>query len=198
MRDKCLTTYHGILPLVALQGARIVAVGAGVVASMVAVIPGAPSVIDHDGVGHWRLVVEPCEELLTLPVRVRGLPITIGPDQGGLVRVDNVHQLREHDLVNIGRGVEARCLVREVQRVEPLEQRVVKTGDDTSCLDRREQFADDINVRPCVHRVPLPRDGRTPVGPALVVLGGQNKVLCPGSRNDARPLVGVKELHREL
>jgi len=66
-----------------------------------------------------------------------------------------------------------------VNWVEPLEKRMVKSKLQVGFIaDGWGEFSNQVQVWPCVHRVPVPRDGRRPICGALVMLACENNVLC--------------------
>ena len=109
----------------------------------------APAVVDDHAVLDRRLVVEPGEQLLALPVLGRHVPLAVGEDDRRLVAGDDVLELGNHVLIHIeSRGRRATAgLYHSLKRV-------VEAHLEPGLAHGVAQLAEQVAMRACVDGVP--------------------------------------------
>lgn len=85
----------------------------------------------------------------------------------------------------------------EIERMEPLINRMVDAELDIRLFERGFQLAAKVHVRSDIDAVPVPRIVALEQAEAVMVLRDEVYILCAGLFKELRPLVGIKEFRLE-
>ena len=85
----------------------------------------------------------------------------------------------------------------EIERMEPLINRMVDAELNIRLFERGFQLAAEIPVGSDINAVPVPRIVALEHTEAVVVLRNEVYILCAGLFKELRPLVGIKKLRLE-
>ena len=156
----------------------------------------APAIVDGDILGVFYILVDPLEDLGRAPQGIGVIPLAIGPENIGLVALDQLLDLRDH------LGLDVFLLVAVVEGVVPLHEGVVEPGTDSLLATGGEQFAEKVSLWPDLHAVPriaahLAGGRVRPQAEAIVMLAGDHHVAGTGAAKNTRPFGGVPQFRPE-
>ncbi len=160
----------------------------------------APPVVDDDISSAWRVVVEPCEELLRAPGGGRQLPLSIRENERWRISLHHVFQLRQHmpsDIIS-----NRVLLIRAPQGMKPLVQTVINSKFQTPRAYSVSDFPNQISLGADIRCVPVAAVGAAGVstGPkskSVVVFRRRHNVLCAAAVENISPLCRVEQLSPE-